>query len=389
MFLNNNHGLAVLVLFSILLLSACQTVPPLAQLTPILTATAPQSQTPTVIPIVEKPTNTPTPVPSHTPVPTRVPTYSPSQLLTSANNGLQRVLTFSAGRELVCLRYEDLDADGLPEWLALTYQEDTPANLQAFILDGETHYVLEPAQPEPGMADIGFGQFPFCDVLIKDINLDGRLEIALFGHAQQNETLLHLFTWDEVNGKYTRLGYFSGDAGVKFNERDGDLALEIWEGYRVHEAPALTWYVIHTWQEQTYGWTSDCYSWYSQERPHTYPTHEPDFAVISFYLALDDRDLPNAYDLILPQSRTSYENWAIGYATTIRVYVGGVHTVPGSVSASRAKVAAMVTSYDNQGGIIIRRLWNVEWDTAYTQQGWRLLSSTAELLEESKATYFP
>jgi hypothetical protein len=282
-----------------------------------------------------------------------------------------------------------LDADSIPEWFALTHKNDTPPSLQAFILDDEASYVLEPAQPKPGLPDIGFGQFPVCEINIGDINLDGHVEIAIFGHGQSNETLLHLFRWDAAHEQYVRLGYFSGDAGVKLVETDGDLTLEIWEGYRVHEAPTLTWYAVHTWQDQTYGWTSERFDWYSQERPHAYPTHEADFAVIAFYLALDDRDLPGAYNLLLSQARASYDVWASGYNTTVRIDVGGVHTIPTSVSAGRARVAAMVTSYDNEGGTIIKRLWDVEWETAVTQQGWRLLESTAELLEESKATYFP
>ena len=379
-----------LLLLAVFVLTACQTSSQLSPTqTPFLTSTPPPLPTSTAVSPGETPTNSPTPTPSNTPSPTPVPTYSPSQLLTTANNGFSRILSVAAGRHLVCLRYEDLNADGKAEWFALTHQEDTPPNLQAFVLDAETNYTLEPAQPKPGMVEIGFGQFPVCDVEINDLNLDGRMEIAIFGHAQGNETLLHLFSWDAVNQQYVRLGYFSGDASVRFVESDGDLALEIWEGYRVHEAPMLTWYAIHTWQDQTYGWTSDRYDWYSQERPHAYPSHEPDFAVIAFYLALDDRDLPGAYELLLPQTRDNYNTWVLGYATTMQVDVGGVHTIPTSVSADRARVAAMVTSYDNEGGIIIKRLWNVEWDTAKTPSGWRLLTATAEMLEESKATYFP
>ncbi|MDF1515219.1 MAG: hypothetical protein P1S60_15530, partial [Anaerolineae bacterium] len=68
---------------------------------------------------------------------------------------------------------------------------------------------------------------------------------------------------------------------------------------------------------------------------------------------------------------------------------GGTHIIPGSETADRARVAAMVTAYDNLGGVVIRRIWNVEWDTVRTDQGWQLLTSTAELLEEAKAAYFP
>jgi hypothetical protein len=334
------------------------------------------------------PTSSPTPAPSNTPSSTPVPTYAPSQILTIAKNGFSRIFSASAGRNVVCLRYEDLNANGAPEWFALTHQSDSPSNLQAYILDEEKIYNLEPAPPEPGMPDIGFGQFAVCDIDIGDINLDGFVEIAIFGHAQNNETLLHLFHWDNAENAYVRLGYFAGDAGVKLVETDGDLALEIWEGFRVQEAPSLTWYAIHTWQDQTYGWTSERFDWYSLDRPHAYPSNRPDFAVIAYYLALDDRDLPGAYELLSTQASVNYDTWVIGFATTIGIDVGGVHTIPASVTTGSARVAAMVTSYDNVGGMIIKRLWNVEWDTVQSPAGWRLLQSTAELLEESKATYF-
>ena len=125
-----------------------------------------------------------------------------------------------------------------------------------------------------------------------------------------------MYVWDAATSQYKRLGYFSGDAGVKLVETDGDLAMEIWEGYRVHEAPQLSWFVIHTWQDPVYGWTTDLYDWYSQERPHTYPTHKADFAVIAYYLALDDRDLPGAYNLLMPQTRDNYDIWVSGFATS-------------------------------------------------------------------------
>ncbi len=372
----------------LLLLYACGVPPqPSGSQPPISTITT--SPSVTFTPRVETPTPTRTPEATIPPSPSPVPTFSPPELLAVASTGMDRILATAEGRTLVCLRYEDLNADGIPEWLALTYQQETPSNLRAFILDAKTSYTLEPALPKPGAPDVGFGQYAMCEIDIRDINLDGRPDISIFGHAQNNETLLNIFNWDAANGQYERLGYFTGDAGVMFVEADGDLAYEIWEGYRIHEAPTLTWYVIHTWQDETYGWTSDRFDWYFQERPRGYPTHGPDFAVIAFYLALDDRDLPGAYELLLPQSRASYETWAVGFATTVRIDVGGAHNIPASVSADRARVAAMVTAYDNEGGTIIKRLWNVEWDTVKTEQGWRLLASTAEMLEESKATFFP
>ena len=306
--------------------------------------------------------------------------------LAAANAGYDRVQGQIGGATLVCLRYEDTDADGAPEWLALAHQESDPPRLSAFILDGETVYPLEPAQPKPGIPDVGLGQYATCEVDVRDVNADGKPEVAIFGHARENETLLHLYVWD--GSGYRRLGFFSGDAGVRFMDTDGDLAEEIWEGYREKGAPSLAWYAIHTWQDQTYGWTSERYSWYFLDRPHTYPTHKPEYAVIAFYLALNDRDLPGAYALLLSQEGRTYATWALGYATTVEVGVGGVHAIPGTVDESSARVAAMVTSWDNEGGIIVGRLWNVEWSAVRTAEGWQLSSATAEKLDEWVAKYW-
>ena len=49
----------------------------------------------------------------------------------------------------------------------------------------------------------------------------------------------------------------------------------------------------------------------------------------------------------------------------------------------------MVRAWDNERGVLIGRLWNVEWDTALTEDGWRLLTSSAELLDEWTVSYWP
>ncbi|MDF1515782.1 MAG: hypothetical protein P1S60_18390, partial [Anaerolineae bacterium] len=236
-------------ILAVVALSACQipvlpssyptVMPSVIPQTAVLQTDTPASE----VPVVETPTATASPHPSPTPTQTAVPTYEPDQLLAAANDGLGRILDIAGERSLVCLRYEDLNADGVPEWLALTHQNNTPANMNAFILDAANSYPLEPAPPKPGLPDVGFGQFPVCHLVIQDINQDGKIEIAIFGHTQDHETLLHLFAWDAGKAEYARLGYFSGDAGIELVEADGELAMEIWEGYRIHEAPSLTWYV--------------------------------------------------------------------------------------------------------------------------------------------------
>ena len=268
-----NPGLLIATLLVATQITACGYTP---SLSPALSPT-PETTTATSTPAVPTATLTPTATATATPTatPTPVPTPDPALLLAEANAGFARVRTFAGEAALLCLRYEDTDVDGEPEWIALTYQDAEPSRLSAFVLDGEQAYWLEPAQPKPGTPDVGLGQYATCEVEIRDVNVDGMPEIAIFGHAERNETSLHLFAWD--GSTYRRLGRFSGDAGVRFMDADGDLEMEIWEGYRDQSAPSLAWYVIHTWEENTYGWTSDHYDWYFLDRPHSYPTHKPQY----------------------------------------------------------------------------------------------------------------
>jgi hypothetical protein len=373
-------------LFLVIVTACSPDLPFVAAPTALPTATA----TVTLVPSPVPPTPTATLTP--TPTPTPIPTPDVTAIRGLADAGWAAVGTAIGDATLICLRYEDTTGDGVPEWLALAHQNTDPPRLSAFVLAADTYYPLEPASPEAGKPDVGLGQYPTCEVEVRDVNADGKPEIAIFGHADNNETLLHLYTWQgdgaTLSG-YRRLGYFFGDGGIRFEDRDGDLEEEIWEGHRERSAPSLTWYVIFTWKEQTYGWTSDRYGWYTLNRPQAYPTHKPEYAVIAFYLALDDRDLPGAYNLLFPEEGRAYETWALGYATTERVSVGSVHVIAGTESENSARVAAMVTSWDNEGGMIIGRLWDTEWATVRTTDGWRLTSATAELLEEWAATYWP
>ncbi len=337
------------------------------------------------------PTLTPSPTILPTPTATVTPTPSPSpppepvqQAIASGPAGTATPPLPDA--TLICLRYEDTDADGEAEWLALYHRTAPISRNDAFVWDEGDLYPLEPARPKPGLPDVGLGEYPTCELDVRDVNADGTPEIAIFGHARENETLLHLYAWNGT--KYRRLGRFSGDGGVRLTDEDGDLAEEVWEGYRVADAPSLVWYAIFTWDGLTYGWTSDRYDWFSLKRPHAYPTHKPEYAVVSFYLALDDRDLPGAYALLTPREGRSYETWALGYATTVKVTVGDAHIIPTASDAQNARVSAMVTAWDNEGGTIIARLWNVEWATTHTEAGWRLVEATAEKLDEWPVTYW-
>ncbi|MCJ7549435.1 MAG: hypothetical protein MUQ30_07120 [Anaerolineae bacterium] len=373
------------ILLALALLAGGCTASP--ALTPRIITPTPLPATPTTtppIPAMPSPTFPPAPAASPTPE----PAPDPSQLQAVAETGMAALQEAAGEANILCMRYEDTDTDGQPEWVALTQRQGSTTNrLDAFVLDDGIVYELPSAQPKPGAPDIGLGEFATCEIEIRDVNVDGMPEIAIFGHAKGNETLLHLFAWEDDG--YRRLGFFSGNAGVSFMDLDGDLEEEIWEGYRMQSAPSIAWYVVYTWENNTYGWTSDAYGWYFDDRPQSYPTHLPDTTVIAFYLALNERDLPGAYELLLPQSRPSYEEWAIGYATTLQVSAGDVHTIPAATGESRSRVSAMVRAWDNERGVLVGRLWNVEWDMTLTEDGWRLLTSTAELLDEWPVSYWP
>lgn len=379
----NGNAKGLLGLLLALLLTTCTLplAPPKAP-PPSPSATVTLAPPPTETPI-PSPTSTPQP----TPTPTPIPPPDPAALPGLAEEGAVRLRIAAGNADLICFRYEDLTNDGLPEWLALLHQPEAN-RLSAFVLLTDTIHTLIDAKPDPGKPYYGLGQYPTCEVEIRDVNADGRTEIAIFGYAERNLTLLHLYIWDEKD--FRLIGAFQGDAGVFFENRDGDLADEIVEGHRDTGAPQLAWRVIFTWDGQTYGWTWDRWDWYFLERPRSYPTQRADYAVISFYLALNDRDLPRAYALLADSARTAqpYETWAAGFARTLRVEVSGVQRVAVAGDENRARVNAMVSAWDNEEGLVTARLWEVTWDTVRTETGWRLASATTNLLDTWDARYW-
>ncbi|MBN1488088.1 MAG: VCBS repeat-containing protein [Anaerolineae bacterium] len=374
----------IMAVILILGLTGCESIPFLSSAT-----LTPTPVPPTATPVLPTATPTPTPLPTWTPTPTPLPTPQPELLSQMAAMGMEHIQAALGVAELVCLRYEDTDTDGVAEWIALVHQPGETARLSAFVLDGDINYPLEPMLPEPGEPDIGLGEYPTCEMAVRDVNADGLTEIAIFGHAAGNKTLLHLYVWDGTG--YSRLGDFTGSAGVAFEDADGDLAEEIVVGYKISDAPELARYIIHTWNGMTYGWTSDRYDWYNLDRPHRYLTHKPEYAVASFYLALDDRDIPGAYGLLSGeiQAAQPYETWALGYATTLKVHAGDIHVIPGVGTDTFDRVATMVMAWDNIQGRVVGRYWNVEWDLILTPDGWRLSQSKAQLLREWDTEYWP
>jgi hypothetical protein len=195
-----------------------------------------------------------------------------------------------------------------------------------------------------------------------------------------------VFVWD--GSAYSLLAPFEGNGGVRLEDADGDLTQEVVVGYRAGHG--LVWDVVYVWDGTTYGWDWDRHRWLQLNRPHVYPTETPELTVISFYLAVGDRDLPSAFRLLTTtaQSAQAYETWAAGFATTLTAEAAGVHEFS-RTSEDIVVVAAQVRSYDNVNSRAIARLWDVEWTVIGTSDGWRLESASAELLEEWELPYYP
>jgi hypothetical protein len=292
--------------------------------------------------------------------------------------------------EPLCLRWEDTDSDGEPEWVGLYLRPSEPPRLTAFGLnidnanDTDTWYDLRPLEKEPGKKDHGLGEYPTCEIEVRDTNADGRVEILIWGHAETSTDLLHIFAWDGAD--YALLAAFEGDAGVRLDNSDGDLADEI--SVRYNAGSGLVWEAVHTWDGANYGWTWERYDWFYLDRPHAYPTDTPEHAVIAFYLAIDDGDVPGAYGLLSgsAQAAQSYEAWAVGFVTTVAAEVGVVHER--TRSGDTATVAAQALAYDNVDGRVVATLWDVVWTVAQTNTGWRLVSATTAQLDRWELVYY-
>nr|HID14896.1 hypothetical protein [Anaerolineae bacterium] len=351
----------------------------LASCLPIPTSTPLPTHTPTLFP-THIPTLPPTPTPILTPTPTPVPTLDPSAVAATVAAGEARLE--AAGVEPLCLRWEDTDNDGRPEWVGLYLRPEEPPQLAAFVLDEPAWHDLRPLEKERH----GLGQYPTCELEVRDVNADGRVEILVWGHAEVSTDLLHIFVWD--GGGYTLLAGFEGEAGVRLENADGDLTDEVIEGYKYEAWDNLVWEAIYTWNGANYAWTWERYAWFYLDRPHAYRTDTPQHTVISFYLAVGDRDLPGAYGLLSgsAQGAQPYEVWAVGFATTVAAEVGAVHEL--ARSGDTATVAAQVRAYDNVDGRIVATLWDVEWTVVRTDAGWRLESATAEQLDRWELPYY-
>jgi len=288
----------------------------------------------------------------------------------------------AAGIEPLCLRRQDTDGDEQLEWLGLYMTAAEPSRLAGFVLDGDAYYGLDALEGQ----EYGLGEYAVCEIEQRDVNSDGAEEILIWGHAEMATDLLHLFRWD--GDSYSLLGFFDGDAGIRLEDGDGDLTDEVVQGRRVEGWDGLAWEVIYCWDGSNYGWTWDRFAWFYLGRPHSYRSDRPDYAVISFYLALKDRDLPGAYGLLDQASYPSsgYASWAGEYGTTLAVDAGSVLEI--GRSGDSAQVVAQVRQVTSVDGLVVAVLCDVEWTVLRTAEGWRLASMVADQLGEWELEYY-
>jgi hypothetical protein len=280
------------------------------------------------------------------------------------------------------MRQENTDGDPELEWVGLYLASGEPPRLQGFVLDGPNRHDLIPPESEETK---GLGEFSTCQMEVRDLNANGQTDIIIWGHTQTGATLLHIFVW--AGDRYALIGGFEGKGGVRLENRDGDLADEVVVRWRPEGE--LVWEVVYTWDGTHYAWTWDRYAWFYLDRPHGYPDDTPVHALASFYLALNDRDLPAAYRMLSPDARSAqaYEDWALGFTTTLRVEVGAARVI--ARKGDRATVVAQVRALDNVDGRVMATVYAVEWQMVHRDEGWRLDWGTAEPLEQWEVRYYP
>ena len=348
----------------------------------VATSTELPSPTPSTMP-TPVPTSTPVPIPTRTATPVRTPTPAPTidraVVASTVGKGFSRLS--AAGIDPLCLRWEDADGDGGPEWVGLYLRPGEPPQLAAFVLDGEVWHDLLPLEQEKH----GLGEYPTCEVEIGDVNADGRVEVLVWGHADVSIDLLHIFGWNGT--EYELMAPFDGNAGVTLERTGVGLADAVIVG---HKAGAdLVWEVVYNWDGANYGWTWDRYTWFYMDRPHVYVTSTPERSVISYYLAVNDRDLVGAYRLLNApaQGAQSYEEWAVDLATTLAVEASAVREVS-RAEDDVATVAAQVRVYDNVESRVVATLWDVKWTVVRTPDGWQLDRATASQLDQWELEYY-
>ena len=346
-------------------------LPPTPTGTPTWTPLPPLSVvTFTPTPTVVLPTRTPTPRPSPTPTRGPTPTVAVAPRSLQERTGAVLARLAALGIEPHCLLWTDSDGDGEREWVGL-YREAVGSSVLGFVLDGETLYTLSP----PDTLGVGLGERPTCNLQVRP--LSPYPVILVWGSAGAHLSLLHLFRW---NGRaYQVVGAFGGDGGISFVAPDpgSGLPQEIIVRQR-GDPDRFDREEVWRWDGERYRLDRSRYVFSAlRARGAPYPDRSPGDAVISFYLAINDRDLPGAYALFTPQAQASRprERWYAGFATTLGVEVNEIRTVS-ETAEDTATIVVRIRAQDNRGARVEVTFWEVTWTVVATPDGWRLDRST-------------
>lgn len=316
---------------------------------------------------------TPTPPPTATALPTPSASIPGVQNVRERSTGVLARLN-AQNIEPHCLLWRDLDNDDENEWLAL-YMDTTqlqPA-LAGLILDGDVVYLLDTGQ------EIGLGEHATCDVEFHDLTDDSEKEIVVLGQIGAHTQLLHIFHWAE--GGYRMIDSFEGDAGVWLQDADADLVPDVIVGQRGPTSD-LQIQTVYVWNTGRFIVERKRYAFQVLRRPPAYDLSQPDLAVIYFYLAIGDGDVPGAYGFLTERGQTDrpYDDWLRGFATTRWVEVGQVEIL--NLGDESASVRARVRAVDNKEGQIVATTYQVTWQTQRQADHWLLDRAELSKLSE-------
>jgi len=247
------------------------------------------------------------------------------------------------------------------------YQEAVGLPVLGFVLDGETLYTLSP----PDTLGVGLGEHPTCNLQMRP--LSPYPVILVWGDAGAHVSLLHLFRWD--GRAYQAVGAFGGDGGVYFAAPDSGSGLPQEIIVRQRGDPdRFDREAVWQWDGERYRLDRSRYVFSALRGSKApYPDRSPGDAVISFYLAINERDLPGAYALLTPQAQADRprERWYAGFATTLSVEVNEIRTIS-ETAEDTATIVVRIRAQDNLGTRIKTTRWEVTWTVVATPDGWRL-----------------
>jgi hypothetical protein len=275
-----------------------------------------------------------------------------------------------AGVEPYCLQRADVNNDGEQEWVGLAEARDvTSSRVVGFVQQGASLLPLGPGASAGDLASKAFvvADVPSCEVLIRDVNIDGLAEILVFGDRADGSRQLSIFAWDG-KGAYGLLASFAG-SGVRIEGLSADSAATITVRNRLSLGVLL---------EETSGWSGKSFvsigSRYISDADYagSYPTGTAEQALIAFYLNLQRRDLASAYKLLSPamRQRQTYDQFIQSVAGVGSFELGQISVVQSDAAQATLRAALILRSVSDAQASV--EPFAAEWRMVRTEAGWRV-----------------